>query len=81
VEGDGMGRYRREDLEALSEVDELSLLRFRGLRPTVQWQILDLIRSTAKDPKLAQQDRQIAEARYRQFRGAAKKRPGRKKRR
>ena len=75
-----MARYKKSEIEDLSEVDALTLLNFQKLLPSRQWAIIDTIRETAKNSKIPQQDRQIAEARYRQFRAAAKKRPARRRR-
>ena len=74
-----MARYKKSDIDILSQLDVMTLHDFQRLPATLQWQVIDLIRLMATDAKLAQQDREIAEARYRQFQAVAKKRPARKR--
>jgi hypothetical protein len=74
-----MARYKKSDIDILSKLDVMTLHDFQRLPATLQWQVVDLIRLMSTDAKLAQQDREIAEARYRQFQAVAKKRPARKR--
>ena len=75
-----MPRYSKQDIDVLSQVDIVTVHYFKTLTPTIQWQIIDLIRETSKNSRIPKQDRKIAEARYKQFRAVAKKRPKKRRR-
>ncbi len=61
----------------LAEVDPAELERFAKLDRETQREIIELTRRPAKNPKLSKRDREVAEARAKQFERAMRK--GRKR--
>ena len=58
---------KKAEYEKLAEVDPVELERFAELDRATQRKIVALTREPAKNPKVPKRDREIAEARAKQF--------------
>lgn len=64
-------RYKKREIEYLSDVDRVTLARFRELDQETQQHIIDGLWEIANNGRVGKQDREIAAARATQFEQAA----------